>query len=97
MRMSTDAKRVTIGRATLAGQVYDIDVSRVENRTALMAWIRRGNAVVANVLGFVRGGPHLVFDEGQPRPWAEDRDAEVLDQVLSYWRAAELPIVGEQS
>lgn len=97
MSMSTDAKRVTIGRVTLADQVYDIDVNKVDNRTALVAWIRRGNAVVAHVLGFVRGGPHLVFDKTQQRPWTEDRDAEILKQVLSHWRAAGLPIVGEQS
>jgi hypothetical protein len=97
MTTPTKRRRVKIGAVDLDGQVFDINTSWIDSGMVRMAWIHEGDAEVARVVGFVRGAPRIIFDEDQRRPWPQDRDAEVLNQVLSHWRAAGLPIVGEES
>jgi hypothetical protein len=90
-RESPTAQNYRIGMVS----VDELDCEAIIRRlstggTVQMVWLKLDGKTIAQVAGFVRRIPSLSIPKDQPRPWPEERDAAVLEQVLALWRAAGL-------
>lgn len=82
-----------IGSISVGTATYEAHTRcRSTGGTVQMVWLKCEGETVAKVLGFVRGVPFVVVDEGQSRPWPADQETLVLAQVLELWHAAGLTV-----